>query len=169
MATAEGRYDNKCVATLSPFINKIFIYTCVEKSHVIFFFVQHNNVFSLIETSYTGFSLTVLSLLAPPCGRYKINFTVKPELVFWLILPSRTGSDNSRLVFVFFDVCRSSRAVLQPDVVPQPRPRPHVHPSDRLGQRPLHPALGQEEALHPGSLHRHAHRGGTVPQRVADR
>lgn len=121
-----------------------------------------------------GFSLTVLSLLAPPCGQYKINFTVKPELVFWLILAenptwSRTGSDNSCLVLFFFYVCRSSRAVLQPDVVPQPRPRPHVHPSDRLGQRPLHPALGQEEALHPGSLHRHAHRGGAVPQRVADR
>lgn len=48
---------------------------------------------------------TVLSRLAPPCGQ-QINFTVKPELVFWLILAenptwSRTGPHKSRL-FLFF-------------------------------------------------------------------
>ncbi len=66
-------------------------------------------------------------------------------------------------------VCRSSRAVLQSDMVPQPSPRPVVYPTDRLSQRPLHSALGQEEAVHPGSLHRNADWSGAVSERLADR
>ncbi|XP_044028675.1 solute carrier family 45 member 4 isoform X2 [Siniperca chuatsi] len=64
---------------------------------------------------------------------------------------------------------RSSRAVLQFDVVPQSGPRPHIHSSDRLGQRPLHSAMGQEEAVHPGSLYRNTDRSGTVSEWIADR
>lgn len=66
-------------------------------------------------------------------------------------------------------VCRSSRAVPQPDVVPQPGPGSHIHPSDWLSQRPLHAALGQEEALHPGPVCGNADRSGSVPERIRDR
>ncbi|TNN23843.1 hypothetical protein EYF80_066035 [Liparis tanakae] len=65
-------------------------------------------------------------------------------------------------------VCRSSRAVLQPHVVPQPGPRPLLHSSDRLGQRPLHSAMGPEEAVHPGSLRGDTDRSGSVSERIAD-
>lgn len=76
---------------------------------------------------------------------------------------------SCRCLSVCLSVFRSSRAVLQFDVVPQSRPRPHVYPSDWLGQRPLHSAMGQEETLHPGSVHRNADRSGAVSERIADR
>lgn len=65
--------------------------------------------------------------------------------------------------------CRSSRAVLQSDVVPQPGSGPDVHASDRLRQRPLYPPLGQEEALHPGALCGNTDGRGAVPERLFDR
>lgn len=66
-------------------------------------------------------------------------------------------------------VCRPPGAVLQSDVVPQSGARTLLHSSDRLGQWPLHSAMGQEEAVHPGSLHWDADRSGTVSQWIADR
>lgn len=53
-------------------------------------------------------------------------------------------------------------------MVPQSGPRPHVHSSDWLGQRPLHSAMGQEEAVHPGSLYRNANRSGAVSEWIVD-
>lgn len=67
---------------------------------------------------------------------------------------------------VFF---RSSRAVLQSDMVPQSGSRPHVHSSDRLCQRPLHSAMGQEETVHPGSVHRNTDGSGSVFERFSNR
>lgn len=52
------------------------------------------------------------------------------------------------LLFFF----RTSRAVLQPDVVSEPHPGPDPHPSHWLSQRPLHPEMGPQETLHPGTL-----------------
>lgn len=54
-------------------------------------------------------------------------------------------------------------------MVPESGSWPHIHPSDRLSQRPLHSALGQEETVHPGSLHRNADGSGTVSERLIDR
>lgn len=65
--------------------------------------------------------------------------------------------------------CRSSRTVLQPDMVPESSAGPHVHSSDWLRQRPLHSALGQEETLHPGSVYRHTDRSGSVSEWITDR
>nr|XP_057902522.1 solute carrier family 45 member 4 isoform X2 [Doryrhamphus excisus] len=62
----------------------------------------------------------------------------------------------------------SSGAVQQPDVVPESRPGPDLHATDRLSQRPLLAALGPAEALHPGSVHRNADRSGALPEWLAD-
>lgn len=66
-------------------------------------------------------------------------------------------------------LCRSSRAVLQSDMVPQSSSGPDVYTFDRLGQRPLHSALGQEAAVHPGSLHRNPDWSGAVFEWLVDR
>lgn len=97
---------------------------------------------------------TIRMQLAPPSGWHK--FTL-----------SSSASVSHICTPVF--VSRSSRAVLQSDVVPQSGARPHVHSSDRLSQRPLHSAVGQEETVHPGSLYRNTDRSGSVSERFADR
>lgn len=96
--------------------------------------------------------------LAPPSGWHKVR-------VHSLIYLSVSVNHIYPSVFVF----RSSRAVLQSDVVPQSGSRPHVHSSDRLSQRPLHSAMGQEETVHSGSLYRNTDRSGSVSERFAVR
>ena len=53
-------------------------------------------------------------------------------------------------------------------MVPQSGARPHFHSSDWLGQRPLHSAMGQEEAIYRGSLHRNFDWSGTVSEWISD-
>lgn len=81
---------------------------------------------------------------------------------------NHSSSCPHEIINICLCFCRSSRAVLQPDVVPQPGPRPHVHSSDRLGQRSLHSAVGQEEAVHPGSVYRNADRCRVVSEWISD-
>lgn len=69
----------------------------------------------------------------------------------------------------FSRVLRSSRTILQSDVVPQSHPGSHLHSSDWLGQRPLHTAMGTPPALHPGTLCWRAPGRRSLPQRLADR
>jgi len=65
-------------------------------------------------------------------------------------------------MYVRMCVPRPAGAVLQSDLVPQPHPGTDLHTCDWLGQRPLHPPLGQEETLRPGPLRGDAAGSGHV-------
>lgn len=107
----------------------------------------------------------VRMLLAPPGGQGQKNYSPQWTCFY---LPVCISILNCLSVCVCV-LHRSSRAVLQSDVVPQSSSWPHVHPSDRLSQRPLHSAMGQKEAVHPGSLYWNTVGSGTVSEWITNR